>query len=192
VTTRVPKTHTALDSATFKEAMSLLAAPLTIVTTRDKHGCPWGFTASSVASVSLEPPLVLVGISHTSSCFASLSDADEFVINLLESQHQDLARRFATSGVDRFAGVPFADWPGSDAPLLTGIATAFLCVTVDRLPVGDHDLVIGKLIGLRRAGQVRSGPTSALVPARLPHVDMNLEHVPNGYDNGFPRGHRSM
>jgi flavin reductase ActVB len=148
--TQVDLTPSAVDSETFREALSLLASPLTIVTTRDQDGNLFGFTASSVTSVSLDPPLVLVGVSHTSSCFAAVSKSPEFVINVLGGEDHDLARQFATKGADRFAGVRHEDWPDSATPFLPDVAVAWRCETVNRIPVGDHDLLIGKLIGLRR------------------------------------------
>ncbi|MEU3098025.1 flavin reductase family protein [Streptomyces sp. NPDC006967] len=152
VSTQVEGSPPALDGEEFREALSLLAAPLTIVTARDTDGRPWGFTASSVTSVSLEPPLVLVGMSHTSSCFPTLSEAAEFTINVLESDHRDLARAFATSGVDRFSGVRLADWSDSTVPYLADVAVAFRCTAASRIPVGDHTLLIGELTGIRGRG----------------------------------------
>ncbi len=144
---RVPP---ALGGETFREAMSFLAAPLTIVTTRDQEGRPWGFTASSVTSVSLEPLLVLVGISHTSSCFPVFSEASEFVINVLGRDNRELARRFAARGMDRFVGVRFDDWPNSDLPYLVDVVVVFRCTVAERISAGDHDLLIGELTGVRR------------------------------------------
>ncbi|MEU9587102.1 flavin reductase family protein [Streptomyces werraensis] len=156
VSTQVGDSPPALGSTEFREAMSFLAAPLTIVTARDAEGRLWGFTASSVTSVSLEPPLVLVGISHTSSCFGALSEATEFSINILGSEHRALARNFATSGVDRFSGVLLANWPDSTVPYLADIAVALRCVVTSRIPVGDHTLLIGELSGMRRQGTAAS------------------------------------
>jgi flavin reductase ActVB len=143
-----------VDGATFREAMSLLAAPLTVVTTRDAGGRRRGFTASAVTSASLEPPLVLVGLSNNSSCRAALTEAPEFVINLLGEGHADVARRFAARDVDRFAEHAFEDWPGSWLPRLVGAHAALRCRLVDCVPVGDHHLLVGELTGLH------SGPAS--------------------------------
>ncbi|MFF8910683.1 flavin reductase family protein [Streptomyces olivaceoviridis] len=137
-----------VDGDIFRKAMSRLAAPLTVVTTRDETGTPRGFTASSVTAASLEPPLVVVGIAHTSSCFGVLSRAPEFVANVLDRQHRAVAERFARSGVDRFAGQDFASWPGSGLPCLPGAHAALRCVVRERIPVGDHDLLIGELVGV--------------------------------------------
>ncbi|UAL71301.1 flavin reductase family protein [Streptomyces angustmyceticus] len=132
--------------------MAHLAAPLTIITTTDAEGNRRGFTASAVTSVSMEPPLLLVGIGRTSSCHAILTTGTEFVVNLLGAAHADVARTFARSGADRFATGEFAQWPGSGLPVLADAHAAFRCRRVDVLPAGDHDLLIGELL------EVRQGP----------------------------------
>lgn len=138
-----------LDPAAFKEAMSYLAAPLAVVTTRDDEGRWWGFTASSVMSVSLTPPRVLVGIAHGSSCLAALAEAPCFVVNLLGEQHQQLARRFATSGIDRFADQDFVTCSESGVPVLADAHTALRCRRVERIVAGDHDLLLGEPVEVR-------------------------------------------
>ncbi|MEU5811749.1 MULTISPECIES: flavin reductase family protein [unclassified Streptomyces] len=146
----------AVDGATFREAMSRLPAPLTVVTTRDEDGRPWGFTASAVTSVSLDPPLVLVGIAHASSCHRPLTQVPEFVINVLGDEHRDLADRFAARGVDRFAGAPLEEWPDSPG-LLPHVpdALALRCALADRITLGDHDLLVGRVLEVRLAGSGR-------------------------------------
>ncbi|MGW0854212.1 flavin reductase family protein [Streptomyces sp. NPDC002690] len=156
VSAQSASTTRALTGDDFREAMSLLAAPLTIVTARDTVGRPWGFTASSVTSVSLDPPLVLVGMAHTSSCYPALSTAAEFTVNVLGSDHRTLARTFATSGADRFAGVRLEDWPDSQVPYLADVGVAFRCTAAQRIAVGDHTLLIGELTGLRGRGETTS------------------------------------
>ncbi|MDT0566728.1 flavin reductase family protein [Streptomyces sp. DSM 3412] len=133
-----------LDDQTFKNALSMLAAPLTVVTTRDEKGRRWGLTASSVTSASLTPPLIIVGIARTSSCSAAFAEAPEFVINVLAEQHRGLARRFAASRIDRFHGQDFAVWPGSRLPFVADAHVAFRCEAADRIRVGDHDLLVGR------------------------------------------------
>ncbi|MFF5639246.1 flavin reductase family protein [Streptomyces sp. NPDC012825] len=132
------------DAETFKDVLSLLASPLTLVTTADEEGRRWGLTASSVTSASLAPPLVVVGIARTSSCAAALSVASEFVVNVLGEQHEELARRFATPGIDRFAGQALDSWPGTGLPFVPDAHAAFRCAVEDRLRVGDHELLVGR------------------------------------------------
>ncbi|WP_077801574.1 flavin reductase family protein [Streptomyces sp. JHA26] len=135
----------------FRDAMALLPAALTIVTTTDDEGRRWGFTASSVVSVSLDPPLLLVAISHSSSCHEAFVSAREFVVNVLDDRHRALARAFARHGVDRFAGQKFARWPGTALPVLADAHAAYRCLRHAVLPAGDHDLLLGAL------GEVEAG-----------------------------------
>jgi flavin reductase ActVB len=144
-----PQLDRLIDGQQFREAMTLLAAPVTIVTTLDANGRRWGFTASSVTSGSLDPPLVLVGVARTSSCHRALVSAPEFVVNVVGDQHRELVTRFATHGVDRFAGGDFTEWPGSDLPCLPDATVSYRCLSHSVMPVGDHDLLVGALTGVR-------------------------------------------
>lgn len=143
---------TPVDGPTFREAMALLAAPLTVVATRDEHGRRRGFTASAVTSVSLDPPLILVGLSNDSSCRAALTAATGFTVSVLGARHTPVARRFASRGVDRFAGLDFEDWTGTDLPYLTDATVALRCRTADLIPAGDHHLLVGEVTGVRTDG----------------------------------------
>ena len=142
---RPPYAGPLLDSQTFREAMSALAAPIAVVTLQDEAGRWRGFTAASVTSASLDPPLLTVGVSRTSSCHAALVVAPGFVVNVLGDQHREVAMRFATHGVDRFAAGDFKNWPGSELPCLPDANVLYRCVTTDVIPVGDHDLMVGAL-----------------------------------------------
>jgi flavin reductase ActVB len=141
-----------VDSQTFRDAMAELAAPVTVVTTVDADGRRRGLTVSAVISVSLEPPLLVVSVSRTASCHPALASAKEFVVNVLGARHRELARRFATSGIDRFAGGEFATWPGHDLPCLPDARVLIRCASFDVITAGDHDLVVGAVEEVRVAG----------------------------------------
>ncbi|WP_051852826.1 flavin reductase family protein [Streptomyces aureocirculatus] len=147
------QTPAVADAQAFKDAMALLAAPVSVVTTVDDTGRRWGFTASSVSSVSLEPPLVMVGIALTSSCHTPMSQAHEFVINVLDARHRHLAQRFAARGVDRFADGDFAAWQDgagqAGLPYLPGAKVLLRCRAVDVIRAGDHDLLLGTPLEIR-------------------------------------------
>jgi flavin reductase ActVB len=127
----------------FREAMSMVAAPLAIVATRDADGTPWGFTASSVTSVSLDPPLLLVCISHTSSCHGAMAKAEGFTVSFLSQRHRALAQTFATPGADRFAAGGFENWEDSGQPYLPDARVSMRCIAADRTTAGDHDVLFG-------------------------------------------------
>jgi flavin reductase ActVB len=127
----------------FREAMSRLPSPVTVVTTLDPAGQPCGMTASAVCSLSLEPPLVLVAVARSASTYRALTTAPGFVVNILGNAHREVASRFATHGVDRFAGGEFALRPGDGIPYLPDALARVGCRTHDRVGQGDHTLLIG-------------------------------------------------
>jgi flavin reductase ActVB len=157
----------AVATGDFREAMSMVAAPLAIVATRDADGTPWGFTASSVTSVSLDPPLLLVCISHTSSCHGAMARAEGFTVSFLSQRHRALARTFATSGADRFAAGQFEDWDDSGQPYLPDARVSLCCVAADRTTAGDHDVLFGLPTGIRLGAAGGPGGTDACGAAPL-------------------------
>lgn len=128
-----------VDQQAFKDAMSQLAAAVAIVTT-GTDDAPHGTTVSAFMSLSLEPPMVLVSLDQKSSLLAQLAVGSSIGINVLSTEQNGLARRFASKGVDRFAGV---DWAVADgAPKLVGDHT-WVAGTVGRIiEAGDHFLVL--------------------------------------------------
>lgn len=136
----------------FRDAMALLAAPVTVITTVDGDGRPEGFTASSVTSVSLAPPLMRVGVTHGSSCHRPLIDRGKFVVNVLGSRHAALAQRFATPLVDRLAGGEFETWADRDLPYLPDAAVLLRCALTEVVRAGDHDLLLARPLEVRTSG----------------------------------------
>lgn len=137
----------------FREAMSRLASPLTVITARDQENKLRGFTATSVTSMSLEPPLICFGVSHTSSCFNAMTDAEEFTVNILGVGQNELASKFAESGVDRFIGVRTEYWKRTGTPYLADAPTVIHCSAAGRATFGDHDLLIGRCSGVQVNGE---------------------------------------
>lgn len=128
-----------VDQQAFKDAMSQLAAAVAIVTT-GTDDAPHGTTVSAFMSLSLEPPMVLVSLDKRSSLLAQLGVGAPIGINVLSTEQNALARRFASKGVDRFAGVEWAVADG--APKLVGDHT-WVAGTVGRIiEAGDHFLVL--------------------------------------------------
>ncbi|SFE60304.1 NADH-FMN oxidoreductase RutF, flavin reductase (DIM6/NTAB) family [Actinacidiphila alni] len=105
---------------------------------------PAGFTATSFTSASLEPALVSFYLSSTASTAATVRAADRFAVHLLGSEQEELARGFARSGVDRFAGVAWTPSTGG-LPLLSGVPAWLTARTVHVHDVGDHFLVVGEV-----------------------------------------------
>jgi len=102
-----------LSADEFKLAFRNHPAGVAIITADAGDG-PVGLTATSVFSVSAEPPLLVFSISGQSSSAPTINRADTVVVHLLGASQLDAAKLFATSGVDRFAD------PESWARLETG------------------------------------------------------------------------
>ena len=133
---------TPLDADRFRALLRRQASTVTVVTAPGLP--PAGFTATSFTSVSLHPPIVSFCLSRDSSSWPTVARADHVAVHLLGVDQQGLARRFATSGIDRFAGgVAWQDGPYG-VPLLGGTLAWLLCRVIDRVVAGDHAVVLAE------------------------------------------------
>jgi flavin reductase (DIM6/NTAB) family NADH-FMN oxidoreductase RutF len=139
--------QTDFDHGTLRQAFGSFPTGVTVVTTLDAGGAPCGMTANSFASVSLDPPLVLVCIGKGSSNIAAFQATDRFAVNILGDDQADVAMVFAARGVDRFATV---DWcaAGTGAPVLADCVAWFDCRLHQRVEAGDHVILIGRVAEL--------------------------------------------
>ncbi|QFZ72466.1 flavin reductase [Streptomyces fagopyri] len=129
------------------------AAGVTVIT----FPGPAGFTATSFTSVSLRPALVSFYVGVDASSAPAARRAERFAVHVLGAADAGLASRFARSGVDRFAGVPWRA-QADGLPVLDGV-TAWLSARITlRQTVGDHLLVVGEIDAGATAAE-----TSALV-----------------------------
>jgi flavin reductase (DIM6/NTAB) family NADH-FMN oxidoreductase RutF len=136
-------TVTAIEPDLFRALLRRHAAGVVVITVSGAAK-PAGFTATSFTSVSLHPPLVSFGIDRRSSSWPSVEAADHVGVHVLADGQEDLARRFATSGVDRFAG-PTTWRPGAyRVPVLDGALAVLVCRVVERVPAGDHAIVLAE------------------------------------------------
>ncbi|HTV32699.1 MAG TPA: flavin reductase family protein [Methylocella sp.] len=134
-----------VDGAQFREAMSRVAAAVHVITTGGAAGLG-GITATSVASLSADPPMMLFCINKTSPSAVRMIDNGVFCINTLAPTHEDLANIFAgrkgNNLEERFAG---ADWTKlvTCAPVLCGAAAAFDCRLTEFKEVMTHIVMFG-------------------------------------------------
>jgi len=131
---------TAYGSQVLRRTLRRLAAGVTVITVPG----PAGFTATSFTSVSLDPALVSFYLGLNSSALAAVRAAERFAVHVLGSEHAGIARRFARSGVDRFAGVPWRADPDG-LPALDGVPAWLTARVVLRQEIGDHLLVVGEV-----------------------------------------------
>lgn len=133
-----------VDPDQFRQVMGNFATGVTVVTLPEPHH---GITVNSFASVSLDPPLVLMCIDHETETYQRLQGGDAaFCVNLLAADQQHLGEHFARM-VDH--GDPFVEDPtGTEvtgAPIFEE-ALAFLdCSLFDSLESGDHTIYVGEV-----------------------------------------------
>jgi flavin reductase (DIM6/NTAB) family NADH-FMN oxidoreductase RutF len=128
----------------FKVALSRWVTGVTVVTTRSRGGEIAGLTASSFTSVSLDPPLVLFCLAHTSTSKPAFDDTNGFVVNILNESQQAMSSRFAQQGGDKFADIGWR--PGLHGmPLLDDALAQLECRITARHPGGDHTIVVGEV-----------------------------------------------
>ncbi|MET8329079.1 flavin reductase family protein [Streptomyces sp. NPDC005181] len=128
----------------FKQAFRRYPAGVVVVTADAGHG-PIGFTATSLASLSLDPPLVSFGIGATTSSWPHIERADTAVVNFLGAEQRALATTFATSGIDRFAAPTGWRRLPEGEPVLDGVAGWLRLEIEQTVPAGDHCIVIARV-----------------------------------------------
>lgn len=134
-----------------RDAMARSVHGVAIVST-DGPGGRAGITVTSVVSVSLEPPLILVSIHHRTRALAAITRNGTFVVNLLAARHRALADVFAGRPDD---GAPHdfgrARWVAGvrGSPVLADALVSLECELFRSDRAGTHQLVIGRCIGIR-------------------------------------------
>jgi 3-hydroxy-9,10-secoandrosta-1,3,5(10)-triene-9,17-dione monooxygenase reductase component len=142
-----------IESDAFRQVLGHFCTGVTVITTMGPQG-PAGFACQAFAALSLTPPLVLFCPGKTSSTWPVIEQAGHFCVNVLTDGQQELARRFGTSGGDKFAGAPWSASPGR-SPVLDGALTWVDCTVEAVHEAGDHYLVTGRVtaLGATRAGR---------------------------------------
>src|SRR5260370_2675185 len=129
--------HSPIDPRDFRNALGTFATGVTIITAAAADGKPYGLTCNSFASVSLNPPLVLWSLGIFSQGMSVFQHGSHFTINVLGASQQALARKFAKSSGEKFAGVQWKPGLGN-APLLADSVATFQCRAANRYYCGDH------------------------------------------------------
>ena len=137
-----------LDSWDFRQAVGAFTTGVTVVTTSDEAGVRYGLTANSFTSVSLEPPLVLFCVGERAPSLDGFASSQHFAINVLASDQEDIARRFARPAPDKFAGLAWRTGIFG-APLLDRCIAHIECKLEHVVPGGDHVIVIGRVHRVR-------------------------------------------
>jgi flavin reductase (DIM6/NTAB) family NADH-FMN oxidoreductase RutF len=135
-----------IDPSQFRQLLGRFATGVTILTTKTAEGQPLGMTANSLSSVSLHPPLISVCVDREAEMHDVILQAPEFVVNVLASPQEVLARRFSDKHEDRFDGIGYHLSP-EGLILLDGALAHVVCERGATYPAGDHTIVLGRVVG---------------------------------------------
>jgi flavin reductase (DIM6/NTAB) family NADH-FMN oxidoreductase RutF len=140
-------------AAEFRHAIGHFATGVTIVTSIGPDGQPVGTTANAVTSLSLDPPLLLVCFDRSSCTLQAVREHGAFVVNVLAAPQRHLSANFARRGLS-------ATWddvrhhPGrTGSPRLDGVLAALECTVEERMPGGDHEIIVGRVRDVETNGR---------------------------------------
>ncbi len=136
------------------------------VITADAGDGPVALTATSVSSVSADPPLLTFSISALSSASTTLQRADTVVVHLLDADDLDLARLGATSGLDRFANRAAWSRLATGEPVFAGVRAWVRCAVIGRMDAGASTVIAAHAL---EATIDRGGPGDDEVNALVYH-----------------------
>lgn len=132
----------------FREAMSLLATAVNVITTKGESGV-YGFTASAVCSVTDSPPTLLVCMNQSARSHGHFVDNKILSVNVLGAQHEAISNAFASplSSKERFA---LGSWTtlATGAPILADALVSFDCEIEDVQQVGTHSVFMCRVVGI--------------------------------------------
>lgn len=148
-------TEIPVSSADFRGAMRHLAGGVSVITAgRGKDIA--GMTVTSVISLSIDPPTLLVSINRDASSFPLIRRHGAFGVNILAADQLDVAERFAgkggLKGAERFAS---ARWVTavSGVPLLVGALSAVDCELEEIVERHSHGIIIGRVRDIKNSAR---------------------------------------
>ena len=138
----------AVEIEDFRAAIGLLPTGVTVVTATGSEG-PAGATANAVASLSLDPMLMLACLDRGSRTLLAVQAANHFAVNVLSAEQEDVARAFGSKApvADKWTGI---DWEQRDGmPAISGALVWVACELHDVIAGGDHVIVTGEVHDLQ-------------------------------------------
>ncbi|GIF14550.1 flavin reductase family protein [Actinoplanes teichomyceticus] len=160
-----------------RRAVRHFASGVAVLTVVDDSGTPHGTTVSAVTAISREPLLLGVCLRLNSAFARRVRDGGRFTVNVLRSDQYATARWFADparpAGTAQFRDVAWETDALTGAPTLTGSLATLGCQLVERLALGDHDLLVAQVLAgsaswgsplLSYAGRLHDGDLHSMAP----------------------------
>lgn len=131
----------------FRDVLRHFPSGVTVVTIKSPGSdVPHGLTVSAFASVSPDPPLILISVDHRASAYQLLETAGTtFAVNILGHDQMEMSNRFAwLKDEDRFAEGEW-DTAATGAPILKDALAWLDCTIYSRFTAGSHTIYIGEV-----------------------------------------------
>ena len=149
-------TSNELAQVDMRPLMASFPSGVVVTTAFHADGVPWGMTCTSLCSVSLHPPVLLVCLRCGSPTMAAIAASGSFTVNLLHDQARSAAELFASGAVDRFDRIRWrADGDAGGPHLIDAAHTVADCTVTDTSVVGDHTVVMGHVRAISRLRPAR-------------------------------------
>lgn len=134
------------DKIEFRNTLGTFATGVCVVTANPEGDAPFGMTINSFSSVSLEPALVLWSIQNNSECFPAFEKAKTYAINILADDQEAISNAYAKKGSHDLDESHY--YLGKNGtPILRGAVASFECKVWARYPGGDHEILVGEVMG---------------------------------------------
>ena len=134
-----------IDASEYKNALASFPSGVVIATARGPDGKHQGFTASAFSSVSLSPPLVLICLARSATCFDTFDSTEWFAISVLTPGHEELALRFASRGADKFSPAQAFEEAAHGLKTISGALATMICRKHANYLCGDHTILVGEV-----------------------------------------------
>ncbi len=133
-----------LDQQVYRQAMGRFATGVTVITAVD-DGVPFGMTANSMTSVSLNPTLLLVSFIRGSATLTAVKNHQHFGVSVLTDAQEEVSSRFASKSGPQFEGLDYVTGPHG-VPLFADDLAHFICKLDKVVDGGDHEVVFGEVL----------------------------------------------
>lgn len=156
--------HAADLATNFKNAFRYHPAGVALITASTPEG-PVGLTASSVASVAVDPAALVFSVTRTTGSAGLILAAASFLVHLLDAEHAPIAQQFAVSGGERFTEAQGWATLATGEPHLASARSALRARTLQQIPVGDSMLVVAEVL------EIHTGPEDPAASAPMAYRD---------------------
>jgi flavin reductase (DIM6/NTAB) family NADH-FMN oxidoreductase RutF len=146
--------------ANFRASMRSTAASVALLTSSDAEGQYYGMAVTSWASLSMEPPSMLVASNRSASVHAVISKRRHFCLNMMSEDHAEILERFSRSDMrdKRFSAEDWDEGP-KKMPVLRGALASQICTVQGTYDYGTHTIFVGRVDDVLLLNTPNKNPT---------------------------------